>query len=145
MRLNEEEKEGLTTAFNELDKDQSRTLTIDEIKEGCAKQCVALPEYFDAIFRSLDTDKSGHVDYIEFIAATMNVGAMTTARRQVLMQAAFRLFKADDSEGITAEKIESVLTSAKMKIPEEDVKQIMERFDTDKDGSFKLFGAQVLA
>ena len=71
-QLNEGEIKGLKDTFQLLDANGDGSLTLDEVKNGCEKHSVTLPEGFEEIFRQLDSDGSGQIDYTEFIAATMD-------------------------------------------------------------------------
>merc|ERR1719201_904742 len=67
--LDPREVEELKQALQAIDKDNSGTLTGDEIKEGFKQVGLAIPS--ETILKKLDADGSASVDYLEFIAATM--------------------------------------------------------------------------
>ena len=59
------------------------------------------------MFDSVDTDKSGFIDYSEFVVAAMNENQLTTNEK---MQAAFKMFDKDGSGIISADEIREVLS-----------------------------------
>ena len=59
------------------------------------------------MFDSGDTDKSGFIDYSEFVVAAMNENQLTTNEK---MQAAFKMFDKDGSGIISADEIREVLS-----------------------------------
>ena len=56
--------------FKALDKNGDGSLTFDELKSGLAS--VKNGEEILEILKAADTDKSGTIDYTEFIAATID-------------------------------------------------------------------------
>lgn len=86
--LTENEIKTLKETFLALDKNGDGTLTLDEVKSGCAKHNVPLPNNFSDIFGSIDTDGSGVINYTEFIAATMDTNQL---HREDLLWSAFRV------------------------------------------------------
>ena len=58
------------------------------------------------MFDSIDTDKSGFIDYSEFVVAAMQQRQLTSQEK---LQAAFRKFDKDGSGIITADEIRDVL------------------------------------
>jgi calcium-dependent protein kinase len=72
--LSKNEKEQIDRVFKAMDKNGDGVLTKEEIKNGYA-------EYFgrtlgdnevDEMFKNVDVDGNGSIDYSEFIVATMN-------------------------------------------------------------------------
>jgi calcium-dependent protein kinase len=58
------------------------------------------------MFRQIDIDGNGSIDYTEFVMATMNEKELTSNQR---LTAAFKLFDKDGSGAISPEEIKTVL------------------------------------
>ena len=58
------------------------------------------------MFRSVDSDNSGFIDYSEFVVAAMNEKQLTSNDK---LQAAFKMFDKDGSGVISADEIKEVL------------------------------------
>ena len=60
-----------------LDVDKSGTVTLDELREGLAKQGSPITQKeVEALMESIDVDATGSIDYDEFLAATMNMSQL---------------------------------------------------------------------
>mmetsp|Transcript_19273 Transcript_19273/g.48217 ORF Transcript_19273/g.48217 Transcript_19273/m.48217 type:complete len:473 (+) Transcript_19273:418-1836(+) len=134
--LTENEIKTLKETFLALDKNGDGTLTLDEVKSGCAKHNVPLPNNFSDIFGSIDTDGSGVINYTEFIAATMDTNQL---HREDLLWSAFRVFDRDGDGKITQEELKTVLGGENLQtgLPPSELQKIgelMQEFDTNKDG-----------
>merc|ERR1740121_105918 len=89
QQLSDESIKDLQEIFLSLDTNQDGQLSIQEITEGMKQASVALPDDLEKILGMLDTDKSGSVDYLEFVAATLQT--KDYMKKEVLW-AAFRKF-----------------------------------------------------
>ena len=58
------------------------------------------------MFKEIDTDGNGSIDYTEFVMATMNTQAMINNEK---LELAFKMFDKDGSGSISAEEIAQVL------------------------------------
>ena len=63
-------------------------------------------EEVETMFNAVDTDRSGFIDYSEFVVAAMNERQLTTNDK---LQAAFKMFDKDGSGIISADEIKEVL------------------------------------
>lgn len=72
--LSKSEKENLSKVFKALDANGDGKLSKEEILGGYDKYFgkVMSEEDVDNLFDSVDIDKSGYIDYSEFVIATMN-------------------------------------------------------------------------
>ena len=71
-RLRDADVQNLKDIFNTLDLNKDGTLTLDEMKEGIEKlKKDNIDIDIEGIFKSIDTDHSGKIDYTEFLAASM--------------------------------------------------------------------------
>jgi len=131
-QLNEKEIKNLKDTFLTLDKNGDGTLTLEEIKSGCQKQKISLPDNFEEIFTSIDTDSSGCMDYTEFIAATMETSFQ---HREDLCWAAFRVFDTDGDGTITTSELGMAMKSAgKGALTDGQLSEIIKEFDQNGDG-----------
>ncbi len=89
------------------------------------------------MFNSVDIDKSGFIDYSEFVVASMNEKNLLTNEK---LKAAFKMFDKDGSGFISSDEIKQVLGFGKS-LPEEEVNKIIAEIDENQDGeiSFEEF------
>jgi len=123
-RLKDDEIKNLREIFSFLDKNQDGTLTLEEIREGLS---TLKNVNFDIenVFKSIDTDGSGVINYTEFLAATIDKNIYLKEER---LYEAFKNFDKDNSGKISTSEIKNILGSD-LKIEE-----IMKNFDTNGDG-----------
>merc|ERR1712080_427783 len=117
-----------------LDVNNDGTLTIKELVDGMKKQGINVD---DASLAALDTDKSGTIDYSEFLAAHMSTRAFW--KREELW-AAFRAFDKDGNGKIEGKELQEVLGKASA-----DIKSLIADADTNHDGviDFEEFTAMM--
>jgi calcium-dependent protein kinase len=70
VHLNPKDVKQLKDTFKALDKNGDGCLTLDELRHGLSE--VKNGEEILALMQAADTDKSGTINYTEFIAATMD-------------------------------------------------------------------------
>lgn len=85
------------------------------------------------MFEEIDIDKSGTIDYTEFVMATMNDKHTMTVEN---LQQAFRLFDKDGNGSIEAAEIKAVLGDSKMSV--EQIERIIREVDENGDGSIQF-------
>ena len=130
--LTKAEKENLAKIFKAIDKNGDGKLSKEEILEGYdlffGKNLdkVDIEKMFDAV----DIDRSGYIDYSEFVIATMNEKQLLTNEK---LQSAFKMFDKDGSGLISAEEIKEVLGFGKT-LSEEAVNEIIKQVDENGDG-----------
>jgi len=106
--LSKGEKENLAKIFKAIDKNGDGKLSKEEIFEGYDlffgkhMEKADIEEMFDKV----DLDKSGFIDYSEFVIASMNEKELLTNEK---LQAAFKMFDKDGSGLISADEIKEVL------------------------------------
>lgn len=90
-----------------LDKDNSGTITLEELQEGMREQGsqVATKE-MQALLASIDVDASGTIAYDEFLAATIH---QCQLEKDDVMLRAFQSFDTDNSGYITIDELEAAL------------------------------------
>ncbi|KAK7300252.1 hypothetical protein RJT34_11093 [Clitoria ternatea] len=129
--MSEEEIMGLKQMFRGMDTDNSGTITIEELKQGLAKQGTKLTEQeVMQLMEAADADGNGTIDYDEFITATMH---MNRTNKEEHLYTAFQYFDKDNSGYITIEELEQALLEFNMH-DGRDIRDIISEVDADNDG-----------
>ncbi|XP_047047339.1 calcium-dependent protein kinase 25-like [Lolium rigidum] len=129
--LSEEEIKGLKEMFKNIDKDNSGTITLEELKNGLAKQGTKLSDNeIQQLMKAADADGNGLIDYEEFVTATVHMNRMD---REEHLYTAFQYFDKDNSGYITKEELEQALQEQKLYDAEE-FKEVISEADADNDG-----------
>ncbi|KAG6491607.1 hypothetical protein ZIOFF_046539 [Zingiber officinale] len=129
--LSEEEIQGLKVMFKSMDSDNSGTITLEELKQGLAKQGSKLSEAeVQQLMEAADADGNGTIDYEEFITATIHMNRMDQEEH---LYTAFQYFDKDNSGHITREELEQALKEKGM-YDETEIKGIIDDADVDNDG-----------
>jgi len=67
----------IASALQALDVDKSGTVTLDELRDGLAKQGSPITQKeVEQLMESIDVDATGSIDYDEFLAATINMSQL---------------------------------------------------------------------
>ena len=137
--LSKQEKENLARIFKAIDKNGDGKLSKEEILEGYDQFFGKHldKEEVEKMFDAVDIDKSGFIDYSEFVIAAMNEKQLLTNEK---LQSAFKMFDKDGSGLISAAEIKEVLGFGKT-LSEEAVNEIVKQVDANGDGeiSFEEF------
>ncbi|XP_022753582.1 calcium-dependent protein kinase 29-like [Durio zibethinus] len=129
--LSSEEIKGLNHMFRNFDTNGSGTITVEELRDGLARLGSKLTETeIKQLMDAADVDKSGAIDYIEFITATMDRHRLD---REENIHKAFRFFDKDGSGFITRDELRQAMSEYGMG-DEATVDEVIEDVDTDKDG-----------
>merc|ERR1719150_1220553 len=139
--LSKGERDGLAKVFKAFDKNGDGKLSMQEVKEGYLEHYgkVMSDEEVETMFNAVDTDKSGFIDYSEFVVAAMNENQLTTNEK---LQAAFKMFDKDGSGIISPEEIKEVLSfGGTNALSKEAIEAIVKQVDENGDGeiSFEEF------
>jgi calcium-dependent protein kinase len=134
--LTKEETDKMEEIFAAMDKNNDGMLSKEEIKEGYEEhfgQAIDDDE-IDKIFDAIDTDRSGAIDYSEFLMATMNEQQLMSKEK---LKQAFKMFDRDGSGTISKEEIKEALGT----LDEETADKMIAEVDQDHDGeiSFEEF------
>ena len=143
--LSKSEKDNLAKVFKAFDKNGDGKLSMEEVKEGYLEHYgkVMSDEEVEQMFNAVDTDKSGFIDYSEFVIAAMNERQLTSNDK---LQAAFKMFDKDGSGIISADEIREVLQfGGSSSLSATAVQQIINQVDENGDGeiSFEEFVAMM--
>ena len=139
--LSKTERDGLAKVFKAFDKNGDGKLSMQEVKEGYLEHYgkVMSDEEVEQMFAAVDTDKSGFIDYSEFVVAAMNENQLTTNEK---LAAAFKMFDKDGSGVISPDEIKEVLSFGGTNALNTDtLNAIVKQVDENGDGeiSFEEF------
>ncbi|KAA3488974.1 calcium-dependent protein kinase 29-like isoform X1 [Gossypium australe] len=127
----EEENKGLQQMFNNIDTDGSGAITLEELRDGLARLGSKLTEpEIKQLMDAADVDKSGTIDYIEFVTATMHRHRLD---REDNIRKAFNFFDKDSNGFITRDELRQAMNQYGMG-DEATIDEVIEDVDTDKDG-----------
>jgi len=106
--LGKQKKEELAKVFKAFDKNGDGRLSMDEVKQGYLDHYgkVVSDDEVEKMFKSVDADNSGFIDYTEFVVAAMDSEELSSNE---FLQAAFKMFDKDGSGSISANEIKQVL------------------------------------
>ena len=143
--LSKGEKDNLAKVFKAFDKNGDGKLSIQEVKEGYLEHYgkVMSDEEVEEMFNAVDTDKSGFIDYSEFVVAAMNERQLTSTDK---LQAAFKMFDKDGSGIISADEIREVLQfGGSDPMSAQAIEAVIKQVDENGDGeiSFEEFVAMM--
>uniref|UniRef100_A0A7S3ND25 Calcium-dependent protein kinase 1 n=1 Tax=Euplotes harpa TaxID=151035 RepID=A0A7S3ND25_9SPIT len=137
--ISKSEKEKLGKIFKQLDANGDGKLSKAEIHDGYEEHFGKLlnEDELDRLFDEVDTDKSGFIDYSEFVVATMNEKNLFSEKK---LKAAFKMFDKDDSGYISKDEVKESLLKVQ-KFSEEEINEIVSQVDENGDGeiSFEEF------
>lgn len=120
----------LREAFVKLDVNGDGTLTLQELERGLAS-VDGLSANVETIMSSMDVDKSGSIDYSEFLAATIDRSIYLQEER---LYAAFKTFDIDGSGKISSTELSSVLGRERIDLDQNFWEEIIKEADTNNDG-----------
>lgn len=134
--LTKEETDKMEEIFAAMDKNNDGMLSKEEIRDGYEEH-FGIPideEEIERMFKVIDVDGSGAIDYSEFLMATMSEQQLLSKDK---LKRAFKMFDKDGSGTISKEEIKEALGS----IDEEMAEKMISEVDIDNDGeiSFEEF------
>ena len=130
-RLDENEIENLKKAFEAFDKCKDGQISYDELKQGLIQLKSHNINENDilALFKSIDVDQNGRIDYTEFLAATIQ--KVNYLRNERLWEA-FCMFDKDNSGHITKDELLQALKAEKSQ--EKEIEKYIKAVDKNGDG-----------
>ena len=128
--------------FNKIDKNDDGQINKEELYKGLKDR---LPrkkkkKEVEIIFKNLDMDNNGYIEYEEFIRGAVNKDFFVSDE---VIEFAFKFFDKDDSGEITYDEIKEVFKDSMIKKSKEEIslKKIISEVDRNGDGviSFEEF------
>ena len=122
----------LQRAFKVLDTNNDGTLSKAKLSVGYKKVFKEdiSEQVIDKIFKNVDIDGSGSIDYSEWVVATIDKKKLLTNEK---LDAAFTLFDKDDGGSISALEVKDVLFSGQ-NLSDEVWNRVIEEVDCDGNG-----------
>jgi calcium-dependent protein kinase len=136
--MSKQERDNLSKVFKAFDKNGDGKLSMDEVKEGYLEHYgrIMSDQEVEDMFRAVDTDNSGFIDYTEFVVAATSQSSLTSQEK---LHAAFRMFDKDGSGIITADEIREVLCfGGANALSVEAVDAIIKQVDENGDGEIQF-------
>ena len=134
MSTNEYAKE-LRELFKSMDVSGDGRLTIDELKSGYEKHFKGLTftdKEYEEMMNNLDSDKSGYIEYEEFLRATMKIENVLTDKN---LEIAFNFFDEDKSGNLEPSEIKKALGISPSDTKQGEVlKKLIGEIDSNNDG-----------
>lgn len=134
--ISKSEKEKLGKIFKALDANGDGKLSKEEIHNGYEEHFGKLlnEDEVDQLFFDVDTDKSGFIDYSEFIVATMSSKKNLSEEK---LTAAFKLFDTDGNGTISKDELTHVLSTSGQITPDL-IEDILKQADENDDGEINF-------
>jgi calcium-dependent protein kinase len=121
-----------------LDRNKDQVLTKDEILLALQKahgtdHQVKILEILERSFDKIDVDKSGEIDFVEFMAAAANESLLLTKQN---LKMTFDAFDKSNTGAITVVDLKAICKAemAKKIISKRDIRRIMKEADLNGDG-----------
>jgi len=136
--MSKQERDNLSKVFKAFDKNGDGKLSMEEVKEGYLEHYgrIMSDQEVEDMFNAVDTDRSGFIDYTEFVVAATSQKNLTSQEK---LHAAFRMFDKDGSGIISADEIREVLCfGGSNSLTTEAVDAIIKQVDENGDGEIQF-------
>lgn len=130
--LSDEQIEEYKDAFSLFDRDDNGIITTREL--GAIMRSLGFnptEEELHAMINSVDYDGNGVIDFPEFVKLMEN--QKKPDEREADMMLAFRIFDADNKGYIESAELRYILLNMDKRIPQEEIKELMEIADLERD------------
>jgi len=134
--LTQEQTAQIRDVFRSLDRNGDGRLSKEELLFAYRQHNTEeqTQEIVENVMRKVDVDKSGFIDYSEFLAASINLQTLTSKAN---LEQAFRLFDKDCSGKITIQEVKEIL-GGDQQVSDSVWQQIMKEVDANSDGEIDL-------
>lgn len=132
------EREEMVKLFESLDSDQNGTVSKEELRQGF--EMIFGDDYEDLdgevnrIMNEVDANRSGEIDYNEFVTACLNRQHLLSRKR---LESAFKAFDLDGSGTISADELQEIL-GANHKYDDSFWQDMIREADLNGDGVIDL-------
>lgn len=129
--LNEKEISHLRVVFEQVDKDRTGMISIQELEDAIKSHSEELSGHdIKHLFTQVDYKGNGKINYSEFLAATISVKSVLTDEK---LYALFKHFDTDGSDYITPQNLKEAFAVGGKDLTDEEVAQILAEHDIKKD------------
>jgi calcium-dependent protein kinase len=131
LRLSDDDTKNLKKIFKIFDDDNNGKISLSEMKDAFIR--LNIKDYeneIENIFNSIDTDKSGMIDYTEFLSASINGNNEILSKKT--LKDTFKLLDNDNSGKISKNNIMNVLKLENLN--EKIIDNYINKYDLNKDG-----------
>ncbi|PSC70004.1 calcium-dependent kinase [Micractinium conductrix] len=129
QHLSYEEIHGLRELFRSFDRNGDGQITLDELREGLARQARLADGEVEQMLRDTDVDGNGVIDYEEFVASTVHLSLL---EREEICIKAFQQLDKDGSGTLTADEVAEAMGMAG-RMSADEVKETIQRYDKNGD------------
>ena len=135
-QLHPDELRELREYFQAADKDHSGTVTYEELKEMVKFKGLNYSDTeIEQIIKNVDNNGDGHINYSEFIAATIDIRRHLTEEK---VNALFSHFNTDGKGSINAQELKQAFTKMGRELSDEEITSIIRACDQDGDEEISL-------